>query len=858
MDKELPSRAEIAELPEDGGKVFNRLIFETSPYLLQHVRNPVQWYSWGPKALEKAREEEKPIFLSVGYSTCHWCHVMERESFEDKDVASILNQRYVPIKVDREERPDLDEVYMKATQLLTGRGGWPNSLWLTPDGQPFYAGTYFPKDDRPFMHPTKGQVVQLGFVSLLERLATFWLERRGDASAQAERITAAIREASELQAPGDGKGGRHLFRDWLELMHQSVDMEHGGFTRTGPKFPPHAALRLLLWEAERELTRARAIPMAGAEIEEEGPGEEIPEDLEAKDEEDEDDERGLGGMAFASVFHTLEKMAQGGIYDHINGGFHRYSTDERWHVPHFEKMLYDNAQLAAIYSDAYRLSKQPRHARIARGTIRWILREMTGSDDGFYSAIDADSEGEEGRFYVWTKTEILEHLGEEDGELYCEIYGIDTEGNWHDEATGGALPTNIPYLKCSLEEEASRRSKDPEEFVGQIERLNARLLQVRQGRVWPLIDDKVLSAWNGLAISALTKASVALSNDGYLEAARAAATFVTQKMIDADRFFATYREGQAHTAAFLDDYAFMANGLLDLYDATHVKRWLDSAKRLADWMVDRFVSKGGGFYFTSPSHENLLLRTMDPTDKAIPSGNGIAVIVLLRLARLERQTGYLRIAEEALNAFGPVMGRFQRGTETLLLASRMLRELIKERSRSERETFPRGDIQLQVEPIQLSAYLSSREVPPDVGIDVALRVVITNGFHIQAVDAAEGEFIPTTIAVLNQDSFMVDSIQASPPQSIESGGETLEVHSDDLWILVSLKPKPALPERRYNLSFEFGFQACDESRCLEPEKVTFQVPVSIEIGAPKSAMRHKEIFDRFQGGGRRRVAKPTA
>lgn len=843
MRQAPPSTAAIAQLPSDGGDEFNRLIFEKSPYLLQHARNPVDWYPWGEEALTKAREEDKPIFLSVGYSTCHWCHVMEHESFQDAEVAELLNRLYVPIKVDREERPDLDEIYMSATHALMRRGGWPNSLWLTFDAKPFYAGTYFPKNDRTYREPGGGARQQLGFMSMLQRLASFWVDRRDDALAQADRITEAIAHQSQMQRPGEGQPSRHLYREWLGLIDDAVDREYGGFSLGGPKFPAHGILRLLLWESNEQLHRA-STQDPSTETVSPDPQEPIaPDVLDGLDAEEATID--TGGSAWANALGTLESMARGGIYDHVGGGFHRYSTDERWHVPHFEKMLCDNAQLAWAYAEAYRLGKAPFHARVALGIAEWMLREMRHDDEGFYSAIDADSEGEEGVFYVWTRAEVLAILGSGDGPLYCEVYGIEAEGNWHDEATGKPLDTNIPFLSCTLEETAAKRGDDPEDFVLRMQSMNNRLLAERVKREWPAIDDKILSAWNGLAISAMAKVGSVLKNEEILDAARGAATYVLKNLVDADRFYVSTRDGEAKIPAYLDDYAFMANAFLDLYEATHLSRWLDSAKRFAQWMVERFSVEGGGFYFTSHDHEQLIVRTCDPLDKAIPSGNGVATIVLLRLARIERSSAMLNVAEKTLVTFANVMTKYRRGTESLLYASRLFKSLVTERRNSEITTFPRGDLQVSLEPVELSAYVSGLKVAPERPLFVAIRVVIQEGYHLQSFEGADSEIEATTLRLANEASFQITATEATASEEYTLGDLTLEGHARELWILAGLHPKEALGERRYPLSFELRFQACGDNRCLAPQVLAFKLPVTVEIGASTGVTRHKEIFKRF-------------
>jgi len=827
MREPLPGPEEIAKLPKDGGDKFNRLVFEKSPLLQRSAHARINWYPWGKEALALAKEEEKPIFLSIGCFTGHWDRVMEKECFEHPEVAKLLNARYIAIKADRDERPDLDRIYALATQVLTQRTGWPNSLWLTPEGEPFFAGTFFHREDAQSEGGNRP-----GLTTLLDRLATFWESRREAASEQATRVVEAIDNHLNTTMTGQGKPAPDLLERWHDRIDQSLDRQHGGFSSGRPKFPPHASLQLLLTEAKREF--AAEIAQHEAEMEERG-----------EEENSEDEFIPTGGRAWTALKTTLDAMAIGGIYDQVGGGFHRYATDEKWSVPRFEKLLSDNAQLAGIYADAYRLGKEPHHARIARNVVQWMLRELKDEDDGFQSAVEADSEYEEGEFYVWKKSEILNLLGPKDGELYCEMYGVKEGGNWHDQANGKAQPSNILRLERSLEDEASFRNEDPNRFIPRILAMNKRLLEVRSDRFKPTIDTKVLTAWNGLVISALAKVGAALEIEGFIESARLTASFVTRKLIDADKFHAVFHSGKAYTNAYLDDYAFVAKGMLDLHEATLAKRWLESSRRLTDWMIERFYSEEDGFYFTPHDHEELLKRIKDPLDSATPSGNGVATSVLLRLARLERNKKYMRIAESTLNHFGELMETNPRGTESLLEGLFQLREIERSRTETEQETFPRGDIQLAVEPIRLSAYISTRATRPDQNVHVALRIVIEPQFHLPAVEGTAEASFPTSLKLTDDSSFKLESLEASPPEKRTIGGEAQIVHSDDLWICATLKSTAGIPEDRYKLPFELNFQACDDENCLPKEALNFTLPIALEVGAPKGINRHKEIFDRF-------------
>jgi hypothetical protein len=587
----------------------NRLIHATSPYLLQHAHNPVDWYPWGDEALQRARSEDKPILLSIGYSSCHWCHVMERESFEDERVADLMNRNFVCIKVDREERPDLDDVYMAATLAMNhGQGGWPMTVFLTPEQEPFFAGTYFPPTDR-YGRP--------GFTTLLDRIDELW---RTDRKALQERAAEAVRylRLNAGTAPGGSLGAAEL-RAALEQLDQDFDPRWGGFG-SAPKFPPSGSLSLLL-RCYRRFGDARALEM---------------------------------------VTKTLDAMARGGMYDQVGGGFHRYSVDERWLVPHFEKMLYDNAQLARVYVEGYQATSNLFYHRVASEVLDYVLREMTGEGGGFFSATDADSEGEEGRFFVWDPDQVRAAVGdEEEARRFCVYYDITDRGNWE----GHSIP-NTPQ---PLSEVAARLALAPEDLERSLATARAKVYRARLSRVPPALDDKVLAAWNGLMIGALADGARVLGDPRYLRAAQQAADFILTNMRDTGgRLLRTWRGGRAHTPAYLEDYGYLADALVDLYEAGAPARYLREAASLLEPVQQDFADEGGGFFATARDHEALIVRHREGHDGATPSANAVAARALARLSFHLDRPAWRESAERALRAYGKAIARQPRAFTTSL------------------------------------------------------------------------------------------------------------------------------------------------------------------------------------------------
>jgi uncharacterized protein YyaL (SSP411 family) len=552
----------------------NRLIHETSPYLLQHAHNPVDWHPWGEEALQRARAEDKPIFLSIGYSACHWCHVMERESFEDEETAALMNELFINIKVDREERPDLDAIYMDAVQAMTGQGGWPMSVWLTPEGKPFYGGTYFPKEPRYGMP---------SFQQVLRAVAEAYRERREMVEGQAERLASMLRRSASLRADG-GELGEEILEEALGRMRQYFDEEDGGFG-SQPKFPQPMTLDFALTQYVRS--------------------------------------GNLDALYMAEL--TLEKMAHGGIYDQLGGGFHRYSVDAIWLVPHFEKMLYDNAQLLRTYLHAWQVTQRPLFRRVVEETIDYVLREMTAPDGGFYSTQDADSEGHEGKFFLWSQQEIESLLDPHTAAIFSDYYGVSARGNFEGK--------NILSVVRSVEQVAQRFKVSEAEVAEALRRGRAVLFAHRETRVKPARDEKILTEWNGLMIHALAECGVVLGRQDALAAAVRAAEFILAQMSQPDgRLYRSYKDGRARFNAYLEDYASFIRALIALYETTFDLRWLGEATRLAQIMFEQFYDPAGGFFQTGVDHEALVARRKDFVDNALPSGNSLAAEALLRLS----------------------------------------------------------------------------------------------------------------------------------------------------------------------------------------------------------------------------------
>jgi len=786
----------------------NHLVDETSPYLLQHAHNPVNWYPWGEAAFEKARKEDKPIFLSVGYSTCYWCHVMEKESFEDEEVAAILNEHYVAIKVDREERPDIDEQYMLATQIVTRRGGWPNSVWLTPDGRPWMAGTYFPKPQ---------------FMEILEHLARAWDQRRPEINQQADQLAAAIARASAGRVAGEEANaslGEALINEAAGELLGRYDATHAGFG-SAPKFPPHGTLRLLIERYRQEEDPARLEPITA----------------------------------------TLDAMWLGGMHDHVGGGFHRYATDNQWLLPHFEKMLYDNAQLLRLYVDGYRLTGRPRYRRAVADIFDWVRREMSSDEGAFYSAIDSGEVGKEGEAYVWHIDEVREVLGAEDAERFIEIYNIEKHGNFTEEATGERPGTNIPHLGKPLAAWAESLGTPAEPFIERMAEMRAKLLARRQRWPQPHKDDKMLAGWNGLMIDALAYAGRALETPRYTRAAAGAADFILQRMRREDgTLLRSYRAGEAKQPGYLDDHAYLGRGLLELYRATGESRWLEAAEQLAGRILEDFHDEeAGGFYFTGDHHETLLGRSKGLTGGGnVPNANGVAAEFFLELTRLTGNPAYERVARLALEALAPQMAVQPFSSESLLIAaSRLLQrdqaagasaepapeeasgtgsgqeaaapETTREAGDPAAPTSGEAALTRRLDPLTLEVHVADPEVAPGETFEVTVAIAIDEGWHLYGRNPEIDFLVATDVSMAGDPAIEVGEVARPEPHRMIDPilEKELNTYTGRIAFRVPVTLKRDLDRDAIALELTVKTQACEDDRCLPPETTTLRLPLAV-------------------------------
>ena len=727
-----------SELPS--GKP-NRLITETSPYLRLHAFNPVDWYPWGDEAFELAKREHRPIFLSVGYTTCYWCHVMEREVFSDPGIAALMNKWFVNIKVDREERPDIDEIYMTATQLTTGNGGWPNSVFLTPDLKPFFAGTYFP--------PYDGEG-RTGFSTVLRLLRQAWDERRDEVERRsdliAKRVRAALAGGSEVGA----EVGSEEVEQVLTALTDRFDSEWGGFG-TGPKFPTPSNL-MLLWQAAREG------------------------DQEAR----------------SMVVGTLSTMGRGAIFDHLDGGFHRYTLDREWRVPHFEKMLYDNALLGQLLAAVALETGDPFLDRLARRTFDFLLDFMQLPNGAFRAAIDAETDGVEGAFYLWTDDEIEAVLDEAELALIAPIFDLGREPNFdHGRRT--------LYLTDSLSSRAAQLGLSLDDLEARLHPVLMRLAAKRREREFPIVDDKVLADWNGMAIGALATAGRDLRSTRYLEAATRAAAFVLSMRNDRGVQMHVWSEGRSKIPAFLDDYAFLIRGLLSLHDVTGEEQWLIEAQRLDLQLEERLAAPSGGF-FSSGEDPRLLVRPITAFDGAVPSGNGVAVLNLLRLTEITRDFEYWSRARRSVEVFSQDVRRVPAAMPTMALAVMLS-------SQADRVAREGAAIEKMARDVVTARLVTGQPSDASGWLDARVLVEIRNGWHVNANPASLEYLIPTAVS-----GSIRELVYPAPEMlEVEFAEIPLAVYSDGVEILGELEPGTR--------SVKMLYQACDDRRCLPPTEV---------------------------------------
>ncbi|MEE2658687.1 MAG: DUF255 domain-containing protein [Candidatus Latescibacterota bacterium] len=760
--------------PDGSWRYTNRLVESTSPYLQLHAHNPVDWYPWGEEAFALARDLDRPIFLSVGYSTCYWCHVMERKVFSDPEIAATMNAHFVNIKVDREERPDLDRIYMAATQLSTGHGGWPNSVFLTPELKPFFAGTYFPPEDVPG---------RPGFPRVLETLQLAWVERRDEVEQVARRM---VLEIGRIEA--GARVPQPPAMAWIDSaiggLKRRYDGTHGGFGGA-PKFPPVMRLQLLVdaWE------------------------------------------RNGDGEARRIVEHTLSAMALGGIHDHVGGGFHRYATDAQWRVPHFEKMLYNQAQLIRLYARVHRLTGNERWRGVIEATLQYVAREMTATNGAYFSALDAESEAIEGKYYTWTRQQLVDVLGGEECETLLKVYGLEHVP----EGAGEVL-----YQRTPLAETATAMGRSLERLQRQLKASLERLRQKRRSRAYPLLDDKIITSWNGMLIAAIAEAGVALGNDAVVEAAAGAARAVLNHLrTDDDRLLRIYRDGEASQPGFLEDYAHLSEGLLSLHRATNNKEWLDEARRVMDVaLADLWNEQGGGGFHFAPPSRHLIARSTTGHDMALPSANAVAAHALIELSLQTGEEKYREKAEALLTVFGGNVARAPSGHSELIRAAWRLLTLDEEGrltalqvNREALSDFyedltpvPRNET---VNVVNVSLGEPRRERGDHYTIDV--RLSIAEGWHVNA-NSASADLIPTSVTVNSPDlDVTVEGIDYPPAEALFFSAlqESLAVYEGVTEIPVRLRVGPATEGDRVNLLIQY--QACDDSRCLAPEEAMHTV-----------------------------------
>ena len=826
---EPTSSAKNQPAPAKKSRPTNRLSRETSPYLLLHAHNPVDWYPWGPAAFEKARRENKPIFLSIGYSSCYWCHVMERKTFSDADIAKYMNEHFVNIKVDREERPDVDDIYMTALIVyfrLIGSsqgGGWPLSMFLTPSGKPFAGGTYFPP------HQSQGRP---GFDSAMRRVNELWTTQQKQIESNADLVTREVQRSmtpNPLQAPV--KLDRDLVQQSVTALKSSYDSEYGGIdfkaqAPNSPKFPVPTKLALLQYEIRRFA-----------------------------------DER-----AASILYHTLDEIASGGIRDHLGGGFHRYSTDRFWHVPHFEKMLYDQAQLADVFTEAYLQTNKQLYRQAVEEIFRYVQQHMTApvADDqtggGFFSALDAETNAIEGEYYVWSEAEIVQTLGKEDAGVFATVYGLREENPFEHGF--------VIHLPQSLNKAAAALKLNPSDLERRLATMRAKLLAVRDKRASPLKDDKIITSWNGLMIRAYANAGRTLGRKDYVQAAEQAALFILTRMRDdKGRLLRTHRANQSRLNAYLDDYAFLIEGLLALHRATQDDKWLNAAQRLTDQQLELFWDKkGNGFYFTSHQHEALIARTKNAYDAVLPSGNSVSVRNLIRLASLTGDASYRKRAQETLEQFAPAIQKSPRGMTNMALAAGEFLDKTDFRlptpKQSNRGKTP-NPIRLvsaaqpiNSEPVgsatnqtpnsivSARAYLSTNRLPAGRTCELAVVLQMSPDWHVYANPPRPTTSIPVKLTVRSDLGSRAGKVRYPIGRQllIDGTDDFCDVYTGRVVIYTTLHIPENLTSQMEHLELVIDYQACNSKRCEPPEQLTLRGVIPVASGKQPIQSINGDIF----------------
>ncbi len=790
--RETPCRAAEPDAKAKAGFT-NHLINESSPYLLQHAHNPVQWYPWCQEAFDRAKKENKLIFLSIGYSTCYWCHVMERESFEDTGVAKLLNDSFIAIKVDREERPELDEQYMLATELTTGSGGWPNSLWLTPDRKPFLAGTYFPK---------------ARFEQLLTRVASNWKKSPATVNKQASQLADAVRAASGQKYVLGKALDQTVIDQAVAEASREFDSQRGGFGGA-PKFPPHGRLQLLVEEYRRRGDK----------------------------------------QLLKMITRTLDAMADGGIHDQIGGGFHRYSTDANWFLPHFEKMLSDNAQLLRLYTDAYLLTKEPRYKQVVQDIASWIKREMTSSRGGFYTALDAESEGEEGKFYTWSYSALLQALGDTDGQLFAREYGAAPNGNWVERRSGKQPGTNI-MSRRQTGGGAGDQGRADAKLEERLAAMRAKLLAVRGQRTRPRLDDNILAGCNGLMIDSLAYAGRMLDQPEYTAEAEKAAAFILDEMWKDDRLLHTYRNSRAPIPGYLDDYAYLGRGLLELEAATKNQRWGAAAEQIADSMLKQFADPDrGAFFFTPAGADGPLLRSKNLLGEGnVPGANGVAAEFLLRLGDERHRPAYQEAGRRTLTSLAGFAGQRPSSAESLLLAAAyqfrstplndqpVTKEVATAASKPEAE--------LQEPPVDVRLYSSKSTVAPGETFRVAVDFDIQPGWHLYASGSSKSVRAATVeLQKSERAAAVVSQAPAGRALKDQALGEEVRILEGVAEYELNVTVGKDAPDGPVELKFKIQSQACDDRSCLQPRESVLRLPIVVDHKSAGRGNDHPEVFD---------------